>query len=1066
VVHGTVKGLLGLISTLLLIIVAAMAGMAYRLSQGPISLSFLTPTIQEALGRVVGSNLTIGLEDTALVWDGRAETLTIHLSNVHMSGPDGRRVATLPEATVSFAGAPLLLGRVAVSGVRVIRPHLRLLRTAMGTMALGFGDESDADTAALLDRAIGGTLDAPGGGDVTADLAGGGYLRRIEIVGGDLNFEDKELGMSWRAPQVDLLIERTATGVTGSVHGPVLVGSQTAEIRLNGVYRSADGMVLGTAKWAGIRPAYFARILPSLAPLSRLQLMTGGTSEFSYAVDRGLTSLSFDLSGGVGALDASPWIANATKVNSVALKGKLSDGMESLAIDDLRIDLGGPKLAVSAKVTALSTAPRIEFAGHLDDMPVDTAKTLWPAGMAPNARAWIVSNLSGGMLRQADFKAALSTPVSGAAHVSSQPDLESMSGKFRGDGVAVHYFGSLPSARGVVVDATFDKDSLSMEIKSATVAGIDVKGGSVGISGFSSTEQTATIKLDVASTVREALKLIDSKPLGYASALGFDPDRAQGDSTVAIEVAFPLTKSLRLSQLKLHAHAKTTGLAVPKAAFGLDLSDGALDFDVDPHGMVVEGKANLAKIPIELKWRENFAAAPFRSRYEVKATLDAAGRKIVGLDDPALQSPVLDGAIPVNVNATFYESGRGDVDIDADLRPATLHLPSLNWSKAPGVPGTAKAKLKVNAGGIAAVDSFEVTATDMELKGDIAFDAGNRPRRVTVATAKWGHSDFRSIITFKPDGEIHIDVSGASFDASELLNGGDSGGKQLDEGQKLSVDVRKLGRVWLSGDGSMLNVDASMIHASGQWNSIHVNATVGQGKSFLVEVRPATERSRRTLHVTCDDAGAAFGAFGILKTLRGGTLAIDGTYLDSQPKKPLEGQLALTNFRVVKAPLLARVLTIASLTGAGDVLSGDGIHFKRGEAHFTLADDIVTLKEARASGTEIGITAKGQIDISNDRLALEGTIVPAYAINSALGDIPVIGPLFTGEKGGGLFGFNYSVSGPAGNPDVGVNPLSALTPGFLRGLFGIFDSSDGPKVPQTPNRSSGQPPSSQDRTNE
>ena len=64
--------------------------------------------------------------------------------------------------------------------------------------------------------------------------------------------------------------------------------------------------------------------------------------------------------------------------------------------------------------------------------------------------------------------------------------------------------------------------------------------------------------------------------------------------------------------------------------------------------------------------------------------------------------------------------------------------------------------------------------------------------------------------------------------------------------------------------------------------------------------------------------------------------------------------------------------------------------------------------------------------------------MPAYVVNAALGRIPWIGRLFTAERGGGLIAANFSVSGTTGDPSVRVNPLSLLTPGFLRGLFGLF----------------------------
>ena len=70
-----------------------------------------------------------------------------------------------------------------------------------------------------------------------------------------------------------------------------------------------------------------------------------------------------------------------------------------------------------------------------------------------------------------------------------------------------------------------------------------------------------------------------------------------------------------------------------------------------------------------------------------------------------------------------------------------------------------------------------------------------------------------------------------------------------------------------------------------------------------------------------------------------------------------------------------------------------------------------------------------------DQLDLQGTIVPAYALNSIIGNIPVIGSLLLGGEGQGLFAANYRVTGSAADPEVSVNPLSALAPGFLRRLF-------------------------------
>jgi hypothetical protein len=105
------------------------------------------------------------------------------------------------------------------------------------------------------------------------------------------------------------------------------------------------------------------------------------------------------------------------------------------------------------------------------------------------------------------------------------------------------------------------------------------------------------------------------------------------------------------------------------------------------------------------------------------------------------------------------------------------------------------------------------------------------------------------------------------------------------------------------------------------------------------------------------------------------------------------------------------------------------------------------LNDARAFSVSLGVTAKGRIDRLRDTIDMEGTIVPAYVFNSLLGRIPVLGRIFSPEQGGGLFAATYRMRGPIADPAVTVNPLAALTPGFLRGIFGIGQEAAGSAPP-------------------
>ena len=119
--------------------------------------------------------------------------------------------------------------------------------------------------------------------------------------------------------------------------------------------------------------------------------------------------------------------------------------------------------------------------------------------------------------------------------------------------------------------------------------------------------------------------------------------------------------------------------------------------------------------------------------------------------------------------------------------------------------------------------------------------------------------------------------------------------------------------------------------------------------------------------------------------------------------------------------------------------NGNGITFQRLEIPFTALDDAYTIREARAVGSALGITAEGTVDRAAGRLDLRGTVVPAYTINSVLGSIPLLGTLLVGRKGEGVFAANFKISGSPDDPSVSVNPLSVLAPGFLRTIIGVLE---------------------------
>ena len=124
-------------------------------------------------------------------------------------------------------------------------------------------------------------------------------------------------------------------------------------------------------------------------------------------------------------------------------------------------------------------------------------------------------------------------------------------------------------------------------------------------------------------------------------------------------------------------------------------------------------------------------------------------------------------------------------------------------------------------------------------------------------------------------------------------------------------------------------------------------------------------------------------------------------------------------------------MTLASLQGIADLLTGEGIRFNEFEMKFNNSNGIMKIEEIYSLGPSISILMDGYVQ-KDDLISLRGTLVPATTINKAIGTIPVLGKILVGSKTGeGVFGVSFKVKGPPKNLETSVNPIKTLTPRFI-----------------------------------
>ncbi len=142
-------------------------------------------------------------------------------------------------------------------------------------------------------------------------------------------------------------------------------------------------------------------------------------------------------------------------------------------------------------------------------------------------------------------------------------------------------------------------------------------------------------------------------------------------------------------------------------------------------------------------------------------------------------------------------------------------------------------------------------------------------------------------------------------------------------------------------------------------------------------------------------------------------------------------KLIIDNFKVQEVPALAKLLTLASLQGIADLLTGEGIRFSDFEMTFSNKNNLIRIEELYAIGPAISILMDGYVE-KNKLISLRGTLVPATTINRTISSIPLIGNILVGKKvGEGVFGVSFKIKGPPKELKTTVNPVKTLTPRFI-----------------------------------
>ena len=215
----------------------------------------------------------------------------------------------------------------------------------------------------------------------------------------------------------------------------------------------------------------------------------------------------------------------------------------------------------------------------------------------------------------------------------------------------------------------------------------------------------------------------------------------------------------------------------------------------------------------------------------------------------------------------------------------------------------------------------------------------------------------------------------------------------------------------------------------------YAKAKLSLGSSLEIIIAP-NKNNGINLVVSGNNAGELLRRGKYYKNGYGGIFKASISYKN---RMKISGSLQIEQFRIKNAPVLAQIISSASIIGLLDNLNGNGLLFTKIEGSFDYKDGELTLNDGVAVGPSLGLTMAGyeRYGKKQNTVDVNGLVSPVYIINGVVKAIPLIGKVLGGEKGEGVFGVAYRVQGNSSNPKVLVNPLSILTPGIFRKIFNI-----------------------------
>jgi hypothetical protein len=780
----------------------------------------------------------------------------------------------------------------------------------------------------------------------------------------------------------------------------------------------------------------------------------------------GAAGWRFEAHGVDGMLTADDLGASPLPLSALVVRGTAFPASGHVEVSEFEMTAGEAKVAMVGTVAASGSERIARLDGRIGPMSLDALKTMWPQSLAPQTRKWVASHIVTGRLRGGAF----SVTNERRDRIDPRDPVafreRALSLALDGENVGLEYLKGLPPLEAREARLTVEGTNATFKvpagiIKTAPTQHLQIQESVLTVSGVDQGHPQARLDVRLSGPAGALADLFVRPPLRIMRSAWFDGTEFDGKLDARFSAVFPMYEGLTVQDVQIvEGKANITEGHAQKVMGRYNVSGASIRAEARDNAIDIAGEALLDGVLAKLGWRYPLVGAAHGEAQglRLRATLGNSERAQLGIH----LGDLVNGEVDVDLSVRPGDDDGHVVRIAADLTAAEIQLSDLAWVKPPGQRAELKFDIGKRRDGNVVLQNFRLDGDTIGVSGWVALGADNRP--VEYLFTDFSLNTVSSLTVrgvLRADRIWEIKANGSRFDARNIFSGFLSVGAhpRSDSGvppQSLGIDleakvdtVTGVPDVYVPNnpDPRLRGVQLRLSSRGKQVREIEFSGRHDNGRALRASMKP-TAGAPRVFTVDAEDTGEALKLIGIYRSMRGGEGRLE-LNIDGAGAAERRGTMRVRRFRIIGDPVVSDMASAYNDDGQPAIKQGtrgqqvvrEQIDFDRLRASFATGNGQLVIEDMEVVGPILGATLRGKLDYRTEQVHLGGTYTPLSGLNRALSGVPLFGEVLTGPRREGIVAMTFAIQGPMANPQFVPNPLSLMTPGFLREIFQMAPSN-------------------------